>query len=426
MIRGTVRASSVLEQSPFFVFSMSRIFPSLLFAFLTLFGIPAGARSLDSLRVDTLAYHGHNAIDFVLLADGYTCDEQSLFLADARRCFDYLFRTSPFDHYRSYFNLYAIPVVSRERGISHPGVRLSDGTCACPEDAPMPLQRRDTYFRLSLDFDGIHRLMGCGNDEGLHRILRRLAPHCRQVGILANTDEYGGMGGDILLATRNKNSREVFVHELGHSFAHLADEYFAGDDFFESLPNMSSDSLPSTVRWRLWLDVPGVDIYPYQGSEKARHWFKPTESVLSSMGCKMQALGLPFCPVCREAIVEQFHALCNPIEAVAPVDSVVYLPVSHRASQRFALTHLLEARGGHTHIVWRVDGRVAQVGGKTFRLSRRQLRKSEPREVSVSVSDESEFVRSPEHALRHVYTHTWRISPPSSSLPSLPFRRGKR
>lgn len=391
---------------------MRHLLLSLLIFFLAQFASRAHANQHDSLRVDTLVYHGRNAIDFVLLGDGYTRDEQSLFVADARRCFDYLFHTSPFDRYRSYFNLYAIPVVSRERGISHPGIRLADGTHACPEGEPMPLQSRDTYFRLSLDFDGIHRLMGCGNYEDLRRILHRLAPHCRQVGILSNTEEYGGMGGHILLATRNKHSREVFVHELGHSFAHLADEYFAGDDFFEPLPNMSPDSLPSTVRWRRWLDVPGVGIYPYRGSEKASHWFKPTEASETSAYCKMQVLGRPFCPVCREAIVERLHDLCNPIEAVSPADSNLRLSASRHASRRFALTHILEARGGHTLIVWRVDGRVAQVGGRTFRLSRRLLRASVPREVSVSVSDESEFVRSPEHALRHVYTHTWRISTP--------------
>ena len=387
-------------------------FPRILLLFnLALWVLSSSAAPTDSLRVDTLAYHGHHAIDFVLLGDGYTRDDQKQFLSDARRCFDYLFRTSPFDRYRSYFNLYAIPVVSHERGISHPGVRLADGTRACPERSPMPLQHRDTYFRLSLDFDGIHRLMGCGDYAALHRILHRLAPHCRQVGILSNTDEYGGMGGDILLATRNELSREVFVHELGHSLADLADEYFAGDDFFAELPNMTSDSLPSTVRWRHWLDVPGVGIYPYQGSETAAHWFKPTEATENAAFCKMQVLGRPFCPVCREAIVERLHALCNPIEAVTPADSVVRLPVTRSFSQRFTLKRLLEARGGHTLIVWRVNGRVAQVGGKSFRLRCRPAVMLLPRKVSVSVSDESEFVRSPEHALRHVYTHTWCVSP---------------
>ncbi len=381
---------------------------SLLISLLLLCASPVHADPLDSLRVDTLAYQGRHAIDFVLLGDGYTLSDQARFLRDARRCFDYLFRTSPFDRYRSYFNLYAIPVVSRERGITHPGVRLADGTQACPEHSAMPLQQRDTYFRLSLDLDGIHRLIGCGNYRGLRRILRRYAPHCRQVGILSNTDEYGGMGGDILLATRNKQSREVFVHEFGHSFARLADEYFAGDDFFEELPNMTYDSLPSTVRWYRWLDVPGVGIYSYQGSEKARRWFKPTEASAGSLYCKMQVLGRPFCPVCREALVERLHDLCNPIEAVLPADSVVR---PRRSSQRFALTRLLEARGGHTLIVWRVDGRVAQVGGKRFRLRFARKEPPTPHTVSVSVSDESDYVRSPEHALRHVYTHTWQVHP---------------
>lgn len=381
----------------------------LIFLFL-LSAVPSSADPLDSLRVDTLAYHGRHAIDFVLLGDGYTRADQKQFSADARRCFDYLFRTSPFDRYRRYFNLYAIHVVSRERGITHPGVRLADGTHACPEHSPMPLQRRDTYFRLSLDLDGIHRLMGCGNYRGLRRILHRYAPHCRQVGILSNTDEYGGMGGDILLATRNNQSREVFVHELGHSFARLADEYFAGDDFFEELPNMTHDSRLSTVRWRRWLDVPGVGIYPYQGSAAAARWYKPTEAGGGGLACKMQVLGRPFCPVCREALVERLHELCNPIETVAPADSLVRQQGA-RCSLRFALTRLLEARGGHTLIVWRVDGRVMQVGGKTFRLRYHRKETPSPHTVSVSVSDESEYVRSPEHALRHVYTRTWQVLP---------------
>ena len=403
------RASAVDACTALLLFAspMKRLLSILFLSCLPL--LAAHAVSADSMRVDTLAYHGRHAIDFVLLGDGYTRADQAQFLRDARRCFGYLFHTSPFDRYRSYFNLYAIAVVSRERGISHPGVRLPDGTRACPEHSPLPLQQRDTYFRLSLDLDGIHRLMGCGNYRGLRRILHRCAPRCHLAGILSNTDEYGGMGGDILLATRNRQSREVFVHEFAHMFGNLADEYFAGDDFFDELPNMTHDSQPTTVRWRRWLDEPGVGIYPYQGTPEAARWYKPTEATQGGAYCKMQVLGRAFCPVCREALVERLHELCNPIGAVTSADSVLAFPPGRHSSLRFRLAELLEARGGHTLIVWRVDGRVAQVGGKRFRLRRPRAGEPAPHTVSVSVSDESEFVRSPEHALRHVYKHTWQI-----------------
>ena len=72
--------------------------------------------------IDTIQYAGPEAINFVLLGDGYTASEQKKFTAAAKNLYNALFKKSPMNKYRSWFNLYSIGVVSNESGISHPGV----------------------------------------------------------------------------------------------------------------------------------------------------------------------------------------------------------------------------------------------------------------------------------------------------------------
>lgn len=370
--------------------------------------LPALTRAQGKITVDTLLYNGRNAINFVLLGDGYTTAEQNKFTADARRCFDYMFQVSPFDRYRDFFNLYAVHVESKESGLTHPGRLLPDSTRACPEHSKMPLQHRDTYFRLQLDTYGMHRLMDCRNSKGLWAIVDSLCPGYQQVGIISNSDEYGGAGGEILLATCNEESNEVFVHELAHSLAGLADEYYAGDVYRGEYPNMTHQSNRKKVKWRRWFDDKEVGVYPHHGAGHPEGWYKPTEGTPESAYCKMQYLGKEFCPVCREALVERIHELVNPIETTEP--AAIELPaLTGGETQRFQLTRLLRAHGGQTAISWYVDGREVARDTPAISLGSRTLSPKRAHTVVVKVEDVSEFVRTPRHKRHHIYMHGWRV-----------------
>lgn len=355
----------------------------------------------QAFRLDTLQWNGAGCIDMVLAGDGYTASEQAKLVADIRSCYDYLFRTEPFCRYASWFNLFALHVESAESGISHPGVAGPDGTRHCPEHKSLPLSTVNNFFGSALDAEGLHRLTVCSHERLALRLCRALVPTCRQVGIIANSSEYGGSGGRILVATTNAQSHEVFVHELAHSFANLADEYYAGDWYNAERPNMTHHPDTATVRWHAWLGEPEVGVFAYGRTGRRAEWFKPTVAGPDTRYCKMEQLGKEFCPVCREAIVLRIEQLCNPLRHALPADTL--LPLPRRGATTFVLSGLLRGVGDSLHITWRIDGRPVAAGTDRLRLKRRRLKRV--RTVQVEVQNRSPYARRREP----VYRHTWHV-----------------
>ena len=78
------------------------------------------AQEGQDFPIDTIQYAGPEAINFVLLGDGYTSTEQSKFITQAKNLYNALFKKVPMNKYRKWFNLYTIKVISNESGISHP------------------------------------------------------------------------------------------------------------------------------------------------------------------------------------------------------------------------------------------------------------------------------------------------------------------
>ena len=72
---------------------------------------------------DTLIYQGDPSIyiNYVILADGYTENEQNKFISDASSFIDELFRQSPYKEYKNFFNVIAVKSISVESGANHPG-----------------------------------------------------------------------------------------------------------------------------------------------------------------------------------------------------------------------------------------------------------------------------------------------------------------
>ena len=174
--------------------------------------------------IDTIQYIGPEAINFVLLGDGYTATEQTKFVTAAKNLYNALFKKIPMNKYKKWFNLYAIEVISNESGISHPGV-LKNGVYVCPEGSSLPIKTVDTYFGIHFDSYNIHRLPCTDNSSKIYNLLKALMPNYEMVGILCNTSEYGGAGGSYLTCTTHSSAPEIFIHEFGHTFASLADEY---------------------------------------------------------------------------------------------------------------------------------------------------------------------------------------------------------
>jgi len=150
-------------------------------------------------------------VDFLILGDGYTAGEAKKFENDARRLTEVLFATSPFKEHRNDFNVWAICPPSAESGISRPSTGVY----------------HDTPLGASYDAFGSERYVLTFDNRALRRVAQ-FAPY-EFIEVLANNRTYGGGGIFNLystVASDNAFSNYVFVHEFGHHFAGLADEYY--------------------------------------------------------------------------------------------------------------------------------------------------------------------------------------------------------
>lgn len=169
--------------------------------------VPAPARLIAIQKMGDPA----TKVDFVILGDGYTPREQAKFEKDARRLTEVLFSTSPFKEHRRDFNVWALCPPAAESGISRPSTGVY-------HDSPLGA----TY-----DAFGSERYVLTFDNHALRRVAQ-FAPY-EFIEILANNRTYGGGGIFNLYSTvaaDNAFANYVFVHEFGHHFAGLADEYY--------------------------------------------------------------------------------------------------------------------------------------------------------------------------------------------------------
>jgi hypothetical protein len=162
-------------------------------------------------------------VDFLILGDGYTASERGKFEKDARRLADILFTVSPFKERRSDFNVWALCPPSDESGISRPSTGV----------------HRRSRIGASYDSFGSERYVLTFENRSF-RDVASFAPY-EFVEILTNSRTYGGGGIFGLYGTVAADSLwapYVFVHEFGHHFAALADEYFTSPVTYGPAPSV--------------------------------------------------------------------------------------------------------------------------------------------------------------------------------------------
>ncbi len=190
--------------------------------------------------------HGPAAhkVDLLILADGYAASELEQFEADAARLSAVLFETEPFRARRADFNLRTLHVPSDESGISNP----RGGTW------------RKSALQCSFNAFDSDRYVLTYADRAL-RELAAQAPYDALI-LLFNARKYGGGGIYNLWSTCAAGSEQapyLFVHEFGHSFAGLADEYYSSQVAYEEFtppglepwePNVTALLDPARLKWR--------------------------------------------------------------------------------------------------------------------------------------------------------------------------------
>ncbi|RZM05420.1 MAG: peptidase M64, partial [Pedobacter sp.] len=172
-------------------------------------------------------------------------------------------------------------------------------------------------------------------------------PDYDQAFIVVNSPYYGGSGGVYATSSTEASSTEIAIHEIGHSFAQLADEYWAGDSYASEKPNMTQNTNPATVKWRNWYGINSIGIYPYGSSGNPAAWFRPHQL------CKMQYLNYPFCAVCRERFIDRIHQLVNMIDTYTPATTSFSL--TNSAPVNFAVAHV-ETLPSTITVRWYLNG----------------------------------------------------------------------
>lgn len=228
-------------------------------------------------------------IHIAFLAEGYQEKEMDTFIKDAQTATDAIFAHEPFKSMKDKFNIIAVKAPSKDSGTSTP----SKGVW------------KETALHSHFDTFYSNRYLTTLHLKDMHDLLAG-TPY-EHIIILVNTDEYGG-GGILnsynLSMTHHQQFRPVVVHEFGHSFAGLGDEY-AYD--FEQLPMYPSDiepwepNLTTKVDFHnKWESLIGKD--PKAGFyEGAGYSLKGVYRGYPD--CRMRTNNHPdFCPVCRLAI----------------------------------------------------------------------------------------------------------------------------
>ncbi|MEP6820621.1 MAG: M64 family metallopeptidase [bacterium] len=200
--------------------------------------VPAPARLIAIQKMGDPA----TKVDFVILGDGYTAREQKKFEADARRLTEVLFATSPFKEHRRNFNVWALCPPAAESGISRPSTGVY----------------RDSPLGATYDAFGSERYVLTFDNHALRKVAQ-FAPY-EFIEILANNRTYGGGGIFNLYSTvaaDNAFGNYVFVHEFGHHFAGLADEYYTSSVAYTTPaertepwePNATALLDPAKLKW---------------------------------------------------------------------------------------------------------------------------------------------------------------------------------
>ncbi|MGE5352546.1 MAG: M64 family metallopeptidase [Acidobacteriota bacterium] len=208
-----------------------------------------------SVKVVKQVYNGdpHTKVDVVVLAEGYTAREEKKFRQDLKKFSDIFFNKEPYKTHKSDFNFYGVFKPSEESG----------------SDEPDHLSFKNTVLNTTFYSLGSERYLLTEDNK----TMRDLAAHVPYdaIYIMVNHKRYGGGGIYNLFCTfttDNQWHEYVFLHEFGHSFSGLADEYYTSDVAYNEFypkgvepvePNITALLNPQDLKWKS-LITPGIEI----------------------------------------------------------------------------------------------------------------------------------------------------------------------
>jgi hypothetical protein len=333
-----------------------RVVSALAFAAYLAMSSTSAAEPVTTIRANGASA---NRVDLVIMGDGFTAAQiaSGLYAQRVEAVVQLMFRQEPYFEYNTFFNVHRVDVVSADPGADHP----SRG------------QFVNTALDAAYDCGGITRLI-CVSTSKVNAVLARtaLAADAHDLTlVLVNDEDYGGSGGQVTVASLDALVVELVLHELGHSFAQLADEYGGPPPpnctmIEPSAVNATRETRREFIKWSRWIDpstpVPTastVDGIPglYQGAAYCDfNMYRPT------FNSKMRSVNRPFEQINSEQHIRRIYNLVSPIDTWSPLAPAVVV------DQGFYNVFAVVGPRPRTHdleVVWRVDG-VAVAAGPQF------------------------------------------------------------
>ena len=260
---------------------------------------------LNDFAVEPYMINGDDArkVDLLFVAEGYTAAEMEKFRKDATRFAEYMFTLDPYKERRSDFNIRFLLSCSRDSGVDIPQDDIWKSTVC---ESNFYTFYIDRYLTIQ-DHSKIAEAVSGAPFDALF--------------IVANCAKYGGGGiyNSYALGTSdNDRSDPVFIHEFGHSFAGLADEYFTSEVAYEDFYNLDLEPWEPNITTlkdfgSKWADMlPEGAVIPTEpndstqlgvlgvfegGGYMAKGVYRPY------FDCRMHHNNSEgFCPVCQRAI----------------------------------------------------------------------------------------------------------------------------
>ena len=275
----------------------------------------------------------NRAFNVMLLAEGFTSAQQNDFDQACAAFVAVLMATEPFGQLAHSINVLRVNVESTDSG--------ADDPVATGETGATPA----TYFDSRFGENGIRRLLVC-EDSTAFQVAIVEVPEFTVVLVIVNSAVYGGSGGSVGVFSLAPGAIDIAIHEMGHTAFGLADEYayYAGGNepgrehhppVEPSEPNVTIDTNRQTLKWAWAVDaqtalptmsnpdcasvddraspVPPGTVGLFEGA----HYYH-CDAYRPEHGCKMRALGVPFCRVCQHVIARRIA----PLPAGVPIGAI--------------------------------------------------------------------------------------------------------
>jgi hypothetical protein len=338
-----------------------------------------------------------NRINIVILSEGYTAGAEldTKFPTDAQAAMNGFLNSEPYKEYAPYLNVFTIAIASAQSGSDHPSLN----------------QFKNTYFNSTYDSFNQERLLtippndldgNFANGQGkVDALLAQFVPDYDQVLMIVNDPQYGGSGGTTSIASVDQLANEILIHEIGHTFADLADEYEIDAPQITPVEkaNVTQETTRALIKWNIWI-LPGTPIPTpkdpnvygnviglFEGANyRPTGWYRP------KFDCKMNHLQVPFCSPCAEALVLNIYKRIKPSDSASP-DPSTGVALGNSETKPFNVTALVPAT--HTlSLQWFLDNTLIQgATGNSYNLSGSGLALGQ-HTLRVDLRDQSAFVRN--------------------------------